>query len=130
MNKISFPPNINNVGIVDPECLKDILDDADIFLFPTYSEGFSNALLEAMARGLPIIATDVGANKDMIEEKGGIIIPTKDITSIVEAVKKLEDPQMRLNMSIWNIQKVKKYYTIDIVINHLEDVYKHVQSIK
>ena len=59
--------------------LQKYLDKADVFLFPSYTEGFSISLTEAMASGLPCIASDVGANQDMLENHGGILIKTKKI---------------------------------------------------
>lgn len=49
------------------ERVKNLLDQAGVFVFPSHSEGFVNALLEATARGVPIITTPVRANADMIE---------------------------------------------------------------
>ncbi|MEH6949461.1 glycosyltransferase family 4 protein, partial [Bacillus sp. JJ634] len=67
IKKLNIPKNVILKGVVSPEEVRELLGDADVFLFPTYSEGFSIALLEAMAMGVPIITTPVGANADMIE---------------------------------------------------------------
>lgn len=55
---------------------------------------FSNALLEAMSVGLPIIASNVGANADMIEENGGVIVPVRDVQAIVDAIISLNNPEI------------------------------------
>lgn len=118
---------INNLvlhGAQSKEYIKNILDNADIFLFPTKSEGFSLALLEAMARGLPVITTDVGANKDMIEDKGGVIVPINDTNSIDAAIERLSDKNIREQISKFNVEKVERNYTIDIVMQRLTDLYK------
>lgn len=104
------------------EVIKE-LDEADIFLFPSRSEGFSLALTEAMARGLPIIATDVGANAEMIEGKGGIVVPVDDSKSIQDAIKELMNPQIRMKMSKWNIDKVKTCYETKSVFASLIKLY-------
>lgn len=44
-----------------------------------------------MARGLPVITTDVGANKDMIEDNGGVIVPINDPNAIDVAIERLSD---------------------------------------
>lgn len=121
LNKID---NIVLHGVQDKEYIKSILDNADVFLFPSKSEGFSMALLEAMARGLPIITTDVGANKDMIENQGGVIVPVDDINAIDAAIQRLSDKSIREQISCWNTMKVKKNYTLDIVMQKLTDLYK------
>lgn len=118
---------INNLvlhGAQSKEYIKNILDNADIFLFPTKSEGFSLALLEAMARGLPVITTDVGANKDMIEDKGGVIVPINNSNAIDTAIQRMSDKNIREQMSKFNVEKVERNYTIDIVMQRLTDLYK------
>lgn len=117
------PSNVQMIGNQSPEQIKILLDTSDVFLFPSYTEGFSNALLEAMARGLPCIASDVGANRDMLEKKGGIIIPPKDTASIVSAINLMEKQNIRRDMSLWNIQKVKTNYSIEMVIEELRKLY-------
>ena len=116
--------NVELIGAQSREKVQELLKAADVFLFPSYTEGFANALLEAMAAGLPVIATDVGANAEMIEDKGGIIIPTRDSEAIVGAFRRLqEDSERRLVMGTWNTQKVRDEYLLDVVIKRLMDVY-------
>lgn len=120
-------PHGSNVKLLGPqphETVLQLLREADVFLFPSYTEGFANALLEAMAAGLPVIATDVGANAEMIENEGGIIIPVKDANSIVDAVKQLQDDsERRLVMGKRNIQRVKDKYLLGAIMKRLMDVY-------
>ena len=80
--------NINNaffVGVKPKEEVKKEMQDADVFMFLTYfyGEGFSNALAEAMAAGLPCIVTDWAANKDMIEDKGGVGRIGEDVSGLL-----------------------------------------------
>lgn len=120
--------NIVLHGAQKKEYVKKILDKADIFLFPTKSEGFSLALLEAMARGLPVITTDVGANKDMIEDSGGVIVPVNDSDAIDIAIQQMSDKNLREQMSRFNVEKVERNYTIDIVMHRLTDLYKSINK--
>lgn len=115
-----------NVVLHGPKSRCDIfnaLDESDIFLFPTYSEGFSIALLESMARGLPCITTSVGANAEMIEGKGGIIVSVGDKVAMELAIESLRDPQKRKEMSKWNVQKVCAAYTVQTVMEKIFNVY-------
>lgn len=120
--KIELPSNVIMTGEI--QNVFNELIKADIFLFPTYTEGFPCALLEAMAVGLPIITTKVGAIPDMIEDKGGIYCRINNNKDIVDSIKKLENNiNIRKNMSNWNIQKVKKKYLKSNVLNQLFNIY-------
>ena len=121
--KSIFPKNVDVTGNLPFDLVIKRLDEADVFLFPTYTEGFSNALLEAMARGLPVIASNVGANRDMIENYGGIIVDSNEVNELAEAIVHIRNVNVRLKMSAWNIDKVKNTYTSDVVINYFLHIY-------
>lgn len=122
------PPNVALLGNIDHHALIRLLDSADVFLFPTYTEGFSNSLLEAMARGLPVIATDVGANKAMLENCGGIIVPPRDAASILRALDAMSEPDTRSRMSQWNVEKVLHNYTVEGVAAELFSLYREAME--
>jgi glycosyltransferase involved in cell wall biosynthesis len=121
---VVIPRNVILLGEVEHAQLGRLYKDADIFLFPTYSEGFSISLLEAMANGLPIITTCVGGNADMIESSGGIIVPVANINSICSAIDQLRDYNLRIKISNWNLVKVRENYSLSVVINILYGEYK------
>ena len=113
---------------VTPQEVNKYLDEADVFLFPSYTEGFSRALVEAMARGIPCIATDVGSNREMIENKGGIIIEAKSSVQINNALAKIKKRELREKMSQWNYQKAFNCYSIDTVMEKIYKIYSEVTS--
>ena len=118
-----FPENVEITGNLPIDLVTKKIDESDLFLFPTYTEGFSNALLEAMARGLPVIATNVGANNDMIENKGGIIVNPKNHIELFLALANMKKHDVRAAMSKWNIDKVNEFYLSDVVINKIIKIY-------
>ena len=63
-----------------------MLPGSDVFVFPTLHENLSNALLEAMASGLPVVASAVGGNVEVLERGGGILVPPRDPSALAEAV--------------------------------------------
>ena len=69
---------------------------ADLFVFPTLSEGFSKALLEAMAAALPVVATAVGAASDILRDgHNGLVCPPADAAAIASAVTLyVRDPEL------------------------------------
>jgi len=126
MKDYDSPPNVIFYGEQTSKVVRHRMLEADIFLFPTYSEGFSNALLEAMAAGLPIITTDVGANKEMLCGLGGEIVNVRDSNGIIEAINKMDNSIVRKRMSEYNISRVKEKYLLDSVMNRLVYIYKDV----
>lgn len=128
LSKVEIPKNMMLTGKVDIDKVKEYLDEADVFLFPSKTEGFSNALLEAMARGLPIIASNVGANEDMLENKGGKIIENCDVISISNALTTMREYACRKKMSEWNISKVKNEYLVDSVMQKYYNLYKDISG--
>jgi glycosyltransferase involved in cell wall biosynthesis len=68
------------------ETLRDVYDEHGIFLFPSFFEGFGKAFLEAMSRGLCVIASDVGGMHDVIDSgRNGILVPPGDANAVAEA---------------------------------------------
>ena len=121
--------NVTLVGEVDRESVKKELEKADVFMFLTYfpGEGFSVALTEAMAAGLPCIVTDWAANRDMIEGKGGIIVPIRNPEAAANALRVLDsDAELRKHQSQWNVEKVKRFYSENVVASLYADVYNSI----
>ena len=74
-------------GVAD---LRRHLSSSDIFVLPSRSEGFSNAIIEAMAASLPIVATDVGGNAEAVEDGvSGFIVPSDDPAAMSAAIMRL-----------------------------------------
>lgn len=122
------PKNMNFLGEIIKEEIRDYMLNSDFFIFPTYTEGFSNALLEAMSVGLPIITTNVGANNEMLENKGGIVIPPKDIKALANSIDSIRGVNLRKKMSEFNIIKVSENYTINKVMEKYTTIYKHLKE--
>ena len=118
------PSNVELLGILSRDNAMKVLGESDLFLFPSHTEGFSLALAESMARGVPAIATDVGANFNMIETHGGIIVSVGDTKAMIDAVTKMQNPILRQEMSNWCINKVGESYTVNQVMSTIMQLYK------
>ena len=126
IQNLAKPANVVLTGRLEENDVKKVLKNADVFLFPSLTEGFSNALLEAMGAGLPIVATDVGANAEMISGGGGIIVHVHDIQGMFDAINQMEPSCIRREMSKQNIDKVKCRYELDKVMRTLFEIYNKV----
>ena len=72
----------------------DMLRLLDVFVLPSIAEGISNTILEAMATGLPVVATRVGGNPELVDERTGILVPRSDPDAMAEALASYcDDPQ-------------------------------------
>jgi glycosyltransferase involved in cell wall biosynthesis len=103
--------NIKFNGSVPYEKIVDFYNNSDIFVLPSLMEGLSNAIMEAMASGLPIVATDVGGNKELIKsEKGGYLVQPKNSIELSNAILNLmENPELRKKMGTYNLNIIKQY---------------------
>lgn len=119
--------NVIFTGVLKSSEVKEELRNADVYLFFSkfLGEGFSNALAEAMAMGLPCIVTNWAANADMIEhEKGGFVINIGDIDAAEEALDKLRKYSIRKEQSLYNIHKVYRNYTETSVVQKYIELYE------
>lgn len=131
IEKIEKSENVILYGMKDRDFVNNALKNADVFLFLSrfWGEGFSNALVEAMAKGIPCIATDWAANKDMIEDKGGIILNNRTVEDLNNAIQKMIDNPNKLNeYSSWNIDKVNKNYVDKVVLKQYTEFYEKIRK--
>ena len=114
------------VGRAPHEMVLDYMNRSEVFVLPSLSEGFPVTILEAMACGLPIVATRVGGVPDIIEDGiNGYLVDTKNPEQIAQALQKiLENEQLRGNISSNNREEAEKYSWDRIVIN-LERIYQN-----
>lgn len=124
ISSIKISQNVSFAGRVDVEKVKEYLRRADIFVLASNSEGFSNAVLEAMAMGLPIVATDVGANREMIENEGGYIMKSRSPEEVTNGISFLSSANRRKKASQWNVNKVQNSYIADIIMKKYIELYK------
>ena len=93
-----FGDTIHYHGQLRPEALEELYFGCDVFVFPSLSEGYSLALSEALAAGLPaIVARD--ARGSVIDGENGLVVPPRDTQAIVAAVERLTNMPLRAHLS-------------------------------
>lgn len=116
-----------------PECarffgkrsdVEQFMAGSDVFVLPSTREGFSNALIEAMASGLACIATDVGGNPEAVRDgREGMIIPTMDVDRLVSAMGALaHNDELRTNFSEAAALRAERF-SLDRMVSEIEALY-------
>ncbi len=88
-NRLGIGLRVDFAGAVSPNDIERHLHEADIFLFASESEGRPNAILEAMAAEMPIVATDIPGVRELVGEDGGLLFPVGDARALARCVETL-----------------------------------------
>ena len=106
--------------------IAEILKSLDIFVMPSLWEGFSVAMLEAMAAGLPVVISDVGGvSQTLGENEYGIKVPAGNAAELASAIRLLaEDPDGRASLGRSARKRVLAKFSIDVMMAALDRVYE------
>lgn len=97
-------------GPIEHDLLPKYLNCSDVFVLPTQSEGCCNAVVEALAIGLPIVSSEGAFNDDILDEHNSIRVNPNDVDAIADAIKKLKDnPELRKSMSEYSLSRHEEY---------------------
>ncbi len=104
----------------------EIMRCLDVFVLPSIAEGISNTILEAMATGLPVVATHVGGNPELIEEGvTGCLVEKEDFHAMAKCIGKyVKDKSIRSEHGHNAHQKVLQDFSINVMVEKYMDVYQ------
>lgn len=107
--------------------VKELMKVSDIFLFTTLQEGMPRSMMEAMACGLPCVASKIRGNIDLLDEgKGGYLREATDAEEMAKCLGCLvEDSNLRKKMSEYNLKTIKAF-DVKVVKKEIEQIYKEV----
>jgi L-malate glycosyltransferase len=107
-----------------------LLQSADIYVQPSEQEGLPNSVLEAMSAGLPIVATNVGGNVDLVDDGvNGFLVPPSDPLALAAGILKLAGhADMRFEMGRISRQRIDREYAAPAVLDRLEQVYRSARK--
>jgi L-malate glycosyltransferase len=105
--------------------LQDYLSTVEVFVLPSRSEGFSNAIIEAMAASLPVVATSVGGNAEAVQDGvSGIIVPPEDSAALAAAIiSLLYDTAKAKQMGIQGKRLAAEKFTTKAMMSQITSVY-------
>jgi glycosyltransferase involved in cell wall biosynthesis len=104
----------------------------DVFALSSDWEGMSNALLEAMAAGLPIVATAVGGTPDVVVDGvTGLLVPPRDSSALAKAIATLvRDPDLRRRMGQAGRERVLQHFSVERMVERTQNLYEQLLSAK
>jgi glycosyltransferase involved in cell wall biosynthesis len=108
------------------------LSAADIFVLPSRSEGFSNAIVEAMAASLPVVATDVGGNAEAVKDGvSGLLVPADSPEALSAAIRwLLSNPIQAKAMGVAGSSRAGELFTTDAMMTQIVNTYEKLLTIK
>lgn len=110
-----------------PEECRAFMESLDVFVMPSFTEGTPNSIVEAMACGKPIIASDVGGIPDMIGDDSGILVPAGDMKALAEAIVRLaQDAELRHRMGAAAKVRYQKFFSPKVVVPLMVETYRRV----
>ena len=130
MEKSVKVSNICFAGELEHNKAMEAVAQSQVFILPSYSEGFPNAVVEAMALKKAVIGTSVGAIPEMLGDGCGIIIEPKNVEQIVTALRTvLDNPELRdkLAQNAWN--KVQTQYKIETVYAKYREIWNQIEEV-
>jgi len=115
IDDLGLRDSVRLLGRLAPVAVRDELRRSDIFILPSLTEGLSNAAVEAMGCGVPVVLTDVGGAREAVADGvEGFVVPLWDPPAMTEAVRNLaRDPQLRLRMGRAARERVLRDFTAE-----------------
>jgi sugar transferase (PEP-CTERM/EpsH1 system associated) len=106
----------------------EILRGIDCFVLPSLAEGISNTILEAMASGLPVIATAVGGNPELIEAgRTGELVPPGDAGALAQAMRRyVRDPAVASEAGWAGRERVERLFSLDRMLGSYDEIYRRL----
>ncbi len=116
---------LRSVGAVDFDKMPQLYREMDILLMPTVREGFGLSIAEAMACGLPVVASDCSAIPELLDDgRGGFLCPVGDVQAFAEKLNLLAgSPQLRREMGAYNRAQAEKKFSLERMLTEYKLVF-------
>ncbi len=122
--------NVKMLGYVSPQKLLLLYRESDVFVLPsTYGESFGIVLLEAMASGIPVVATNIGGIKEIIKDKySGMLVKKENKKDLANAITKVLSNSTLSKSLSQNARKEAEKYRLHEIAKKTESIYEDIIS--
>lgn len=129
-SKTTLPalPNLKNIGSIPHDDMPKAYQDADILILPSVREGFGLAVAEAMACGLPVVASNCSSIPELlVDGKGGYFCEVGDVEAFTDKINYLASSfTLRKEMGIFNRKRAAKLFAIDRMVEEYNQIFEQV----
>ncbi|QJY44530.1 glycosyltransferase family 4 protein [Pseudonocardia broussonetiae] len=128
VDELGLRADVELLGAVPYERAHEVYRRGEVFVSPTYAEGFSNTILEAMASGLPVVSTDVVGVRDCVRpDDNGVLVPPADPPALAAGIRRvLDDDALRRRIVAQAHSDVHRLWSWPVVAGRITDVYDAV----
>lgn len=130
IHDLGLEEEVELYGRVSPQRVLALLQQADVFLLSSLSEGISNAVLEAMSCGLPVVTTDCGGMREAVTDGvEGFVVPVRDVDAIAQALQKLwEKPALRVALGSKGRHRVLLDFSLNNQVKRFIDMFEKITA--
>ena len=125
ISELKLDNRVRLMGTIPHEQIAGFLNQADVFVLPSLSEGLGIAIIEAMACGIPVIGTNVDGIPDIIKDNdNGVLVPPGDAEALAGAIDKLlQDEELRGRLVVRGLEEVEQRFQWKNIYQQVRQVY-------
>ena len=129
VTELNLTESVEMRGYIEYENVPQIYREADVFASPTYAEGFSNTILEAMASGLPVVSTKaVGVVDCLRDGENGLLVEIGNINQIKDALREVTvNEKLRKILAINALEECRRVYSWEKIGRQIIGIYERVR---
>jgi len=133
--RVAIVQKIHEAGVADQVWMTGSRNDVpelmaalDVFVLPSKAEGISNTILEAMATGLPVIATDVGGNAQLVvDNETGFVVPSEAVSALADRLQQYVNDEALLKQHAQaGRERVEKSFSLERMVKQYQAVYEQL----
>jgi glycosyltransferase involved in cell wall biosynthesis len=126
-----IPSDVKILGSLDNKAVLERMRSVKVFVLPSHTEGFPNAVLEAMASGAAIVSTSVGAIPDMLRGGAGVIVPPKQTSELAAAIAAfIDDPARARNVGQRALDSARSRFALSAVFPQYVELWNSTSGAK